>query len=417
MALIQKRFMAVRNENCSHCGFCEQYIDCSLKTDGCIGCGACVLACPEQARSLKTIMSGQPAELSQNRKLIDFFVDGKPQQIIGPLSVSAALEQLGIGKNTSSLKGANSHWKYPTAACQTGGCWSCSVLIDGVLTRSCVTALRSGMHISTNQKDVGHAPPRRVVTLMRPAPHGHPSIFTHGCNYRCDLCHNWHLTFSSTATAYTPVQTVAQLKLHPEAERWIGISGGEPTLSRKWLVETIGLLRQAAPESRIQLDTNASVLTPDYIDELVDAGITDISPDLKAFRIETFMKISGVRNRDLARQYMQTAWKAIEYLISKYSEQIFMAVSIPCHPRIHSRGELEEMATALAALNSEIPVTLTELQPAFRNRDMPVLNRQIMEQAARYLADKGLNRVIIQGGAIIPKAVDPGDLVLGIEDF
>ena len=115
---------------------------------------------------------------------------------------------------------------------------------------------------------------KRVVTVMRPAPHGHPSIFTHGCNYRCDLCHNWDLTFSSTATSLTPSQAVAQLGLQPEKDRWIGISGGEPTLNRQWLVDTVRQLRRSVPESRIQLDTNASLLTPDYIDELIAAGVT-----------------------------------------------------------------------------------------------------------------------------------------------
>lgn len=417
MALIPQRLMAVRNGNCLQCGFCEQYIDCSQKVDGCIACGACLIACPQAARSLRIIEEKQPAGRSQSRKLIDFIVNGQPQQLLGPLSVSAALDRLGIGMDAGGIEGTVPDFKHPKAACQTGGCWNCAVLIDGVLTRSCITALRSGMQISTNQNDVGHVAPRRAVTLMRPAPHGHPSIFTHGCNYRCDLCHNWDLTFSSTAPALTPAQTVAQLGVHPETEKWIGISGGEPTLSRKWLVATVRQLRQTAPESRIQLDTNASLLTPDYIDELITAGVTDISPDLKALEIETFMKISGVLNREHARQYMQTAWQSIKYLIEKCSDRVFMAVSIPCHPRIHSKGELQEMATALAELNPETPVTLTELQPAFRNRNLPVLSRQIMEEAAQFLSKRGLKRIIIQGGAGIPKAVDPRDLVLGTENF
>ena len=417
MTLIPRRHIAVRNDNCSRCGFCEQYIDCSSKIDGCIGCGACVVACPQAARFLKAIPVNKPVVESQNRELIDFVVDGEPQRILGPVSVSTALGQLGIGIEAAGSEAGDSESKRPKASCRTGGCWNCAVLIDGVLTRSCVTALRSGMQIATDQKVVGQATPKRVVTLMRPAPHRHPSIFTHGCNYRCDLCHNWDLTFSSTATALTPTQTVAQLGLQPEKDRWIGISGGEPTLYSQWLVETVRQLRQAAPESRIQLDTNASVLTLDYIDELITAGVTDFSPDFKAFKIETFMKISGVRNRKHAQQYMQTAWRAIVHLNVNYVERVFTAVSIPYHPRIHSRGELEEMATALAALSPGIPVTLTELQPAFRNRGWPLLNRQIMEEASRFLAGAGLKRVIIQGGAGIPRAVDPCDLVLGTEDF
>lgn len=412
MALNPQRFVAFRNGNCVQCGFCGQYVDCSSKTDGCIGCGACVVACPQAARGLRPISTDKSADCSEHKNLIDFAVDGEPQQLLGPISVSTALEHLGLGSETDG-----SERKSPKAACRTGGCWNCAVLINNVLTRSCITPLRSGMQIVTNPQVVGQATPKRVVTLMRPAPHRNPSIFTHGCNYRCDLCHNWDLTFSSTACALTPAQTVDQLGLRPEKDRWIGISGGEPTLYRKWLVATVRQLRQAAPESRIQLDTNASVLTPDYIDELIAAGVTDVSPDLKALRIETFMKISGVRNKEDAQQYMQTVWQAIGHLHANYADKVFMAVSIPCHPRIHSKSELEEMAAALAALSPEIPVTLTELQPAFRNRDWPLLHRQAMEEALEFLSGAGLKRVMIQGGAGIPQAVDPCDLALSTEEF
>lgn len=412
MALIPQRYVAFRNDNCIQCGFCDQYIDCSLKTDGCIGCGACVVACPQGARELRARPANQPVAGSEDRNLLDFVVDGEPQQLHGPISVSTALEQLGLGSKAGASE-PESH----KADCRTGGCWDCAILINGVLTRSCITPLRSGMQIETNPHTVRQVMPKRVVTLMRPEPHHHPSIFTHGCNYHCDLCHNWDLTFSSTARALTPTETVAQLMLRPEKDQWIGISGGEPTLNRQWLVKTVQAIRQAAPESRIQLDTNASVLTPDYIDELVAAGVTDVSPDLKAIRIETFMKISGVRNKEDAQQYMQTVWQAIGHLHTNYADKVFMAVSIPCHPKIHSKSELEEMAAALAALSPEIPVTLTELQPAFRLRDWPLLHQQTMEEALKFLKGAGLNKVIIQGGTGIPQAVDPRDLALSTEEF
>jgi len=188
-------------------------------------------------------------------------------------------------------------------------------------------------------------------------------------------------------------------------------------LNRQWLVDTVRYLRQSAPESRIQLDTNASLLSPEYIDELIAAGVTDVSPDFKAIEIETFMTISGVHERNLASRYMQTIWQAIEHLEIQYADQVFMAVSIPCHPRIHTRTELERMAGALAALNPNIPVTLTELQPAFRLRNWPCVTRQAMEEAADFLQNKGLRRVMIQGGQSIPRATEPTELALSTENF
>ena len=114
---------------------------------------------------------------------------------------------------------------------------------------------------------------------------------------------------------------------------------------------------------------------------------------------------------------MQTVWQAIRHLQGRYADQVFMAVSIPCHPRIHTRSELEKMAVALAALNPDIPVTLTELQPAFRLRNWPCVTRQGMEEAADFLENKGLRRVMIQGGQGIPQAMEPSELALCTEDF
>lgn len=415
MAMIRDRQIAVRNDNCINCSFCTQYIACPAGSDGCIACGACVTACPQSARSLKVVAAGHLSDRAEKVNPLVFEVNGQVRQLPGSISVSRALEELGY--ITKKKKTSVSSCADPEDTCGTGGCWNCAVLIDDKRSRGCVTPLRSGMKIITDPKALGEVPPKRVVTIMRPAPHGHPSIFTHGCNYRCNLCHNWDLTFSSTAASLTPMQAVAQLALQPEKDRWVGISGGEPTINRQWLVETVQQLRRSVPESRIQLDTNASLLTPDYIDELIAAGITDVSPDFKAFDIKTFMTLSGVHDKKQSERYMQTAWQAIEYLQTRYADQIFMAVSIPCHPQIHSRSELEEMAVALATINPDIPVTLTELQPAFRIRDLPYIKRKTMEEAASFLENKGLRRIIIQGGQGIPQAVAPSELALCTEEF
>jgi pyruvate formate lyase activating enzyme len=273
------------------------------------------------------------------------------------------------------------------------------------------------MKIVTDPEILQQAEPKRIATLLRPAPHYHPSIFAHGCNYRCDLCHNWDMTFSSTGKALNPAETVSQLRLDPEKDYWIGISGGEPTLNRKWLIETVRELRRRVPDSRIQLDTNASLLSDEYIDELVEAGITDISPDLKAYQLDTFMKVCAIQSAERARVYLENSWQAVRYINDNFREQVFMAASLPCHPKIHSRAELEEMAAALVKIDPELPVTLIELQPAFRRRDWPRISPKTMENALNIMQAAGLQRVIIQGGKGMPRAVDPLELALSTEAF
>ncbi len=68
----------------------------------------------------------------------------------------------------------------------------------------------------------------------------------------------------------------------------MAISGGESTLNRRWL---LGFLRDLKnlnrdERARIHVDTNAAVLTPGYIDELVIAGTTDVGADVKALELD-----------------------------------------------------------------------------------------------------------------------------------
>ena len=401
--MTRKPLIAVKDQNCLGCNFCGHSVACALKAGGCIGCAACVIACPQGARSLKP-RRGRP-------KIIGFQLDGKTYSAEGPVSILDALCEL--GRATKAFEPGAQQLQ---ALCGTGGCGSCTVLVDGVATRSCVTPLREGMEIVTDRAVLRQTESRRMVTLLRPAPHYHPSVFAHGCNYRCDLCHNWNLTFSGTGSLMTAKEVVSKLQLNDAEDYWIGISGGEPTLNRAWLIETIRHLRQTMSDSRIQLDTNASLLTPDYIDELVQAGITDVSPDLKALELETFMKVTGVKPQELARRYLDTSWDSVRYFHERYSRKVFMAVSLPCHPRLHSKSELEAMATSLVSINPELRVTLIEYQPAFRQRDWPFLAEKTMEQARQILVSAGLRHVIVQGGQAIPRAVDPLDISLTSED-
>lgn len=58
-------------------------------------------------------------------------------------------------------------------------------------------------------------------------------------------------------------------------------------------------LRELNPDSsaRLHLDSNGTLLTPDYVDELVDVGVTDIGVEPKGVRPETFMRIRESEER------------------------------------------------------------------------------------------------------------------------
>lgn len=177
--------------------------------------------------------------------------------------------------------------------------------------------------------DVGHSTfdgipgtsPRGVGTPwdLRKSPDDIIGIvcYTAGCNFRCPQCQNWYFAFSGIGAPLTPKATAVEMlavrRNFPEVNR-MAFSGGEPTLNRPWLLEVIRELKSLCPDrdAHFHIDTNGSLLTEDYIDELVDAGMTDIGIDLKAFNTDTFMKITGLEDSNLAGKYKEIAWAAVE---------------------------------------------------------------------------------------------------------
>ena len=227
---------------------------------------------------------------------ISIEIDGTETEVPKGIPVKKALELNGYKTSRYPEKGSI------FTPCETGGCWSCVVQIDGELERACVTPARDGVAIKTVLPE-GYTP-RRIVSGFS----GHPvggvgtpwqlkaergyieaACFAAGCNFRCRQCQNWDITYQSSGKAYMPreaavLMTTARKKY--EVDR-MAISGGESTLNRRWLVQYVQELKALNPDenARIHVDTNASILTEDYIDELVEAGMTDVGPDLKGCHV------------------------------------------------------------------------------------------------------------------------------------
>lgn len=278
--------------------------------------------------------------------------------------------------------------------------------------RACSAGAADGMEVETRSEALRAEEPRRVVSFFPNHFHASMSLFTHGCNFACDFCHNWNLSFSSAGRALTPQEAAdtTQRMTGPKGNRRTGISGGEPTLNRRWLVEFIGNLKIASKDVRIQVDTNASLLTPDYIDELVDAGMTDFSPDLKGLQVETFQRVTRLEDRELSARHLETAWKAVEYVTSRYGDRIHIAVAIPYHPKLIGKEEVRGMGERLAAMKKGLDVNLVVYQPAFRmGHALPPSNEDISE-ALELLEGTGVT-AWCQEGDDIPQAMSPEECV------
>ena len=386
--------VARRTENCRECGFCEAYV-CPSPSE-CVGCGACFYACPYEAVRLEDAWRDETVTVR---------VDGEKFQVPAGITILEALRFLGY--RISSLPWEGDIY----APCGVGGCWSCAVLVDGELKPSCVTPISEGMEIWTRVPE-SYTPLRAVHGFM-----GHPvggvgtpwwlkglgryieaACFACGCNLRCPQCQNWTTTYCGKEEARTP-RAVAEIMVR--LSRRIGvnrvaISGGESTLNRRWLLAYVRELRRLDSKVRIHIDTNTTLLTPDYIDELVEAGMTDIGPDIKGLKVETFMGITGINDRELAERLLENSWRTVKYLVDQYKCKIFIGIGLPYNPDLISLDELAKIGEKICQLDPEIQVCILDYRPEFRSQDIRRPTYQEMAYVRRMLKDRGLKTVIAQ---------------------
>ncbi len=385
----------IDSSKCTKCGFCTSINVCRSPSK-CVGCLSCYWACPYEARYV--------VEVDEAPKYIEIVVDGIKRRVPEGITVAKALEILGYGFDRPGGKGIS-------IACGTGGCWSCAVVIDGSPERSCITPVREGMEIST---DVEGKEPLRIV--HGPAPHlvggkatpwwevdyehyVEAAIWVAGCNLRCPQCQNYEVTYDNVSPALTPSEAARRVALCQKLydTRGVAISGGEPTLNRKWLIEFFKeVSKLVSPKVRKHLDSNGTLLTPDYIDELVEAGCNNIGIEPKCVKVETYMRITGIRDRDLAIKYLETSWRAIEYTYERYGDRIHLGVGLVYNSKLVTLDEIAEAGRRIASIDPRIQVTVLDYFPAFRRRDLKRPSFEEMLKVKRILEDQGLECVIVQ---------------------
>ncbi|MDD1753549.1 MAG: radical SAM protein [Methanotrichaceae archaeon] len=328
-------------------------------------------------------------------------VDGQSLEVPEGTSIKQLLEDLGF---QITMFPSDPGLFMP---CQTGGCWSCALDIDGALRPACVSTVQNGMRIETDASSL--TPMRPVGGFMghRVGGVGTPwwlkgeyievACFTAGCNFSCPQCQNWRFTYLDAGDPLTPEEAAKQMtatvKLYG-VDR-IAISGGECTLNRRWLIQYLSLLRDLNPGAHLHVDTNGSILTGDYLDELVEAGMTDIGIDLKALRISTFQEITGLVDESLASRYMQTAWQAVEYMHQNYP-MVFLGIGIPYNKDLIGLEEIAEMGQKIADIDPWIQVSALDYRPEFMRLDITRPSYREMFQVYGILRNTGLESVICQ---------------------
>ncbi len=392
---MRRRIIRVVGDKCRNCGFCLVWNVC--RSSGfCMGCLSCFFACPFEARAVEYV--------DADVEMVTIYVDGVPFRVPGDVSVAEALRYCGFVFGEPG-------GKEPWLGCGTGGCWACALVIDGVFERTCITPVRDGMRVET---DVEGVIPRRIV--HGPSPHmvggkGTPwwevnyrdyveaALWVAGCNLRCPQCQNYHVTYDNVSPALTPSEAAREVVLchRKYGTRGIAVSGGEPTLNRRWLTGFFReVTRLVSPKVRRHLDSNGTLLKPDYVDELVEAGCNNFGVEPKCVSVETYMKITGLKDRDLARKYLETVWKAIEYIDEKYGDKVFLGVGLVYNRELVSLEELAKAGEKIASINPRVQITVLDYFPAFRRRHLKRPTVEEMLEVKRILEDQGLKTVIEQ---------------------
>ena len=388
--------IVVDKDRCKRCGFCSEYSVC--KNVVCIGCLACYPACPYEARGV--------TEDDTPRRSIKISVDGVEYAVPEAISIKRALEICGYTVGIYPDEGE------VQAPCSVGGCYACSVIVNDELTRSCITSVGEGMEIET---DVSSKTPLRIVhgpqahrvggkatpwTEGKGRGYVEVAIWTAGCNLRCPQCQNYHVTYDNNSEAFTPSEAAKLMTWHRRRYNVDGlaVSGGEPTLNKHWLIQYFKELRKLNPDrkARLHLDSNGTLLTHGYIDDLVEAGCNNIGVEPKGVHVDTFMEITGIKDKELAERYLKTSWEAAKYLIDEYEDKVYVGIGVPYNPAFITLEEVVEIGEKIASIDPSVQVCVLDYFPTFRRTDIKRPTYSEMLKIKNILNDSGLSCVIVQ---------------------
>ena len=147
-----------------------------------------------------------------------------------------------------------------------------------------------------------------------------------------------------------------------------------------------------------------------YLDEMPGVSAQDIWDDISAINSQAkerlgyptqkplalLERITGVADTALAERYLDTAWRAVEYIAATYADRVFLGVGMPYNRELVGLNEVEAFGRRLVGVDPGVQLCVLDYFPTFRRQDLRRPRPSEMLEVKRILEGVGLCTVVVQ---------------------
>jgi len=207
------------------------------------------------------------------------------------------------------------------------------------------------------------------------------SIGTLGCNLKCSFCQNWSIAHADPATIDTDPEHIVQkaIELKDDGNIGVAFTYNEPSIWYEFIYDTAKLSSKAGLKNI--LVTNGFI-SKEPLEEILPY-IHAMNIDVKSFS-ENFYK-------DICKGNLDDVKRTVEVSSSKCHVEITTLVV----PGLNDNPEeIEQLASWLGGINTEIPLHLSRFFPNYKMKDINSTPRETLEKL-KEIAQRHLKYVYI----------------------
>ena len=221
-------------------------------------------------------------------------------------------------------------------------------------------------------------------------------LFTCGCPFRCPFCQNWQLLDYKNCIDKEIEEIIEKLEEYSDFVDGVCITGGEPTLQDKGLIE---FLKQAKHLGLLKLDTNG--FYPKIVEKILDLEVISyIAIDIKAPLEQNEYGIACGK-LDLEEKIIANVKETINLIITNPSV-IFEARTTIVPRLIDKTSQIEKIASSLQGVRKYVLQQFRPdggtLDPKFKELEIPSREKilELAKVAKKYIEDVRI-RTLING--------------------